>query len=99
MHTHPHAEKPIGSPEHPIQPPAPSPQFGEERREECTCNDKSCELCLLFIFLRDDAGEEDEAEQATTQEGDEQADGPVHTEECTIQDGKLDNYLEGNVKP
>ena len=89
----------MGSPEHLVQPRAPSTQLGEERREECTCNDRSCELCLLFAFFRDDTGEEDEAEQATAEEGDEQADGPESDKECTIQDGKLDNDLEGNVKP
>ena len=92
MHTHPHAKQPTGSPQHHVAP-------GEERWEECTCNDRSCELCLLFSFLRDDAGEEEEAEQATAQEGDQQAGGPERDEECTIQDGKMDNDLEGNVKP
>ena len=73
-------------------------QLGEERREECTCNDRSCKLCLLFAFFRDDTGEEDEAEQATAEEGDEQADGPESDEECAIQDGKLDVRLGGKCE-
>jgi hypothetical protein len=92
MHTHPHAEQPTGSPQHHVAP-------GEERWEECTCNDGSCSLCLRIASLCEDAGEEEEAEEATVEDEDERTGDPEQDEESTIQDGKLGNDVERNVKP